>query len=213
MHSRNSNTPDEDAPMDTAAPTGTPRQAWDGVRTSVPGDDPAARPMWKGTLIYSAPGGREECFAVGPDGFIWSYGMNQAGADGRLISTGLAGEVFDVGHGGDGRLFVAVGRDAILEYVAETGGPDPRWTAPRKVVFQASGAELLIEKVMAHHHAGNLFVGVVLKVVEPDGAEHCCLWDGVWSGSALVLANAPVDWSRGNTFWLQRIADEGIRLS
>jgi hypothetical protein len=108
--------------------------------------------------------------------------VNQTGAQGRLISTGLAGEAFDVGHGRDGRLFVAAGQGATLEYVAETGGPDPRWTAPRRVVFQANGAELLIEKIMTHHHAGNLFVGAVLKVVEPDGAEHCSC--GTASGPA-----------------------------
>lgn len=214
MDSRNSNTPDKDSTMDIAPASADPsRQAWEGFRTSVPGDDSATRRMWKGTVLYSAPGGREECFAIGPDGYIWSYAVHEAGADGRLISTGVCGEAFGVGHRGDGRLFVAAGRHATLEYATETGGPQPRWTSPRQVVFQANGADLTIEKIMTHHHAGNLFVGVVLKVVEIDGTEHCCLWDGIWSGGSLVLANAPVDWARGNTFWLQRIADEGILLS
>ena len=193
-------------------PVQSPRQPWGGPRATQPASYPVPT-MWKGTVIQVTPEGYDESFAVGPDGFVWSYQTQhrEQGA-GRLTSTGLQAETFGVGRAGDGQLVVVAAEGAVLRLVAEAGDGRNRWSAPREVRFPFAGEGVRIEKVLTQAWAGQLYFAIVVRVVGADGRDLCFLWDATWDGDALEFAETPVDWTHGNAFWLEQLAHEGISI-
>lgn len=210
-NSSDSSDTNQEIPAMDAAITENRPQPWVGVRAPQPDAYPV-KTMWKGTVLQPRIDGAEESFAIGPDGFVWSYVKSHDGQSaGRLISTGLQANVFAVGRGSDGRLLV-VGADGLhLRFVTETGEPSgSRWSAPTAVAFPMNRNGMEIARIFTQMRGGKLFVGLLVSVVEADGTEHCCLWDGLWTEGLLALAPTPVDWAKGNAFWLARMAEEGI---
>lgn len=192
------------------------RQRWAGVMSPQP-EAEAARTLWRGTLLHTTPEGREESFAIGPDGFVWSYGTgNGAGESaqgaGRLIGTGLPAQVFSVGQSGNGPLVVLGGDGACLRHVHEAG-TGARWSAPRDVVLPIAAAGVQIERILSQDWGMELHFAVLLRMTDVTGRVSAFLWDALWTGETLAFAPAPVEWDSGNAFWLHRLANEGVVLS
>lgn len=189
------------------------RQPWYGVRTSRKGDYPVSS-MWKGTVLQVTPDGREESFAIGPDGYVWSYQTGQTGSGaGRLLGTGLQADAFAVGRAGNGRLVVLAAQDDVLRFVVEAGVGASRWSAPREARLPVSGDAMRIERIFAQPAGSQLFFAMLVRMADAQGRELCFLWDATWDGEGLAFSDTPVDWARGNVFWLERLAEEGIAIN
>ncbi|MEP6826238.1 MAG: hypothetical protein ABI919_15645, partial [Ramlibacter sp.] len=130
-------------------PAQSNRQHWNGVRTSKTSDYPVAS-MWKGTILQVTPLGYEESFAIGPDGFVWSYQTGQtAPGAGRLLGTGLEADAFAVGRSRDGQLVVLAAEDETLRFVVEVGEGASRWSEPSEARLPFRGTAVRIERVFA----------------------------------------------------------------
>ncbi len=187
-------------------------QPWIGARTPQP-DAYAGKSMWRGTVVLEQPGGPDESFAIGPDGFVWHCEFTRDGeCSGRLRSTGLQGELFAVGRTGTGQRLVVAAGGGVLCHVAHMQGADGAhgWSAPVEAALPR-GMDT-VERLVTQTHFGHLFVGMVLRTASADGAHHHCFWDAMWTDGTLVIAHSPVDAKRGNVVWLERLAQEGIVL-
>jgi len=190
------------------------RQPWNGVRTSRTSDYPAAS-MWRGTVLQVTPQGYEESFAIGPDGYVWSYQTGQTAGPGagRLLGTGLEADAFAVGRARDGQLVVLAAEDDTLRFVVEVGEGASRWSEPREARLPVRGNAMRIERVFAEPWGGELYFAMLVRMADANGRELCFLWDATWNGQSLVFSRAPVDWAHGNVFWLERMAEEGIAIN
>lgn len=192
------------ATQETNAPA-----AWTGTPASY-----AAYPvksMWQGTVLETNSEGIEECFAIGPDGYIWSYETGTPGQPaGRLISTGLKGKAFALGKAGDGSLVVFAIHGRNLRFVHEMGEGKQRWSAPHEVVFPDLPGAMRVTKVVTQSRATNLFVCMLVRHLHVDGTESTRMWDAVWVGNGLVLAQTPAELGKGNSFWMDLLGPEDL---
>ena len=184
------------------------QQPWNGFRLSQPDASPV-RGMWKHTTLVTNTDGNRECFAIGPDGFVWSYetGDEVQGA-GRLISTGVSGSVFGLGVTGAGLLVVLAVQGNELSFVMETYDANKRWSDPVTVAFPGAPSGLMVEKVITQTRGDNLFIGFLVRLQDSRGDMARCLWEAVWASDAPVLARAPVALACGHAFWLDQLANE-----
>jgi hypothetical protein len=197
--------------MQTAMNTNrhTRHQPWNGFRMSQPDASPV-RGMWKHTVLVTNTDGNRECFAIGPDGFVWSYETGDEGQGaGRLISTGLSGSVFGLGVTGSGLLVVLAVEGNELSCVMETYDANQRWSDPVTVAFAGTPPGFMVEKVITQTRGDNLFIGFVVWTEGASGEMVRCLWEAVWAAQAPVLARAPVALACGHAFWLDQLAGEG----
>lgn len=197
--------------MQTATNTSrhTRHQPWNGFRMSQPDASPV-RGMWKHTTLVTNTDGNRECFAIGPDGFVWSYetGNDGQGA-GRLISTGLSGSIFGLGVTGSGLLVVLAVEGNELSCVMETYDADKRWSDAVTVTFPGEPSGMVVEKVITQTRGDNLFIGFVVRLPDGRGEMVRCLWEAVWASEAPVLGRAPVALACGHAFWLDQLGADG----
>ncbi|MBC7435728.1 MAG: hypothetical protein H7332_06620, partial [Bdellovibrionales bacterium] len=181
------------------------QQPWNGFRTSQVDASPV-RGMWKHTTLVTNAEGNRECFAIGPDGFVWSYETGDEGQGaGRLISTGLSGEIFGLGVTGAGLLVVLAVKGTQLSCVMETYDPEQRWSDAVTVSFAGASASMEVEKIITQTRGTNLFIGFVVRLPGTLDVMVRCLWEAVWAGQGPVLARAPVSLASGYAFWQDQL--------
>lgn len=194
--------------MQAASHTLAPRttyQAWGGFR-SPQADTYPVKSMWKGTVLVTNADGNRECFAIGPDGFIWSYETGGDGQSaGRLVSTGLSGDVFGLGVTGGGLMVVLAVEGDELRCVMETYDKAQRWSEPVSLFFPGAADGLHVEKVITQTRGDNLFLGFIVLQQLANGSTVRRLWEAVWAGTQPVLAAAPVAMACGHAFWLDQL--------
>ncbi len=213
---RNSRNYTEPSIMNTASHTATPRstyQAWGGFREPQDGAYPV-KSMWKGTVLVTNADGNQECFAIGPDGYVWSYetGVEGQGA-GRLVSTGVEGDTFGLGVTGGGLLVVLAVGGGVLRCAMETYDVAQRWSEPVDVIFPARNDRVQVEKVITQTRGDNLFIGFIVRVTDESGVDTLRLWEAVWAGTRPVLAAAPVAMACGHAFWTDQLDGHGDSMS
>ncbi|RYF38598.1 MAG: hypothetical protein EOO25_16825 [Comamonadaceae bacterium] len=118
-----------------------------------------------------------------------------------------------MGRAGDGRLVVVAAEDDVLRFVVEEGEGASRWSAPREARLPVSGDAMRIERIFSQLAGRQLFFGMLVRMADAHGRELCFLWDATWDGEGLAFSETPVDWARGNVFWLERLAEEGIAIN
>ena len=208
---RNSRSFNLENTMQTATNSLAPRstyQAWGGFRSPQPDVYPV-KSMWKDTVLVSNSEGNQECFAIGPDGFIWSF--ETGGADhsaGRLVSTGLSGTTFGLGAASGGLLVVLAAEGDNVSCVMETYEVSQRWSAPFELSFPGQPDGMTVEKVITQTRGDNLFLGFIVLPEQADGSTVRRLWEGVWAGTRPVLAAAPVALPCGHAFWLDLLYEQ-----
>jgi len=194
--------------MQTATNTLAPRstyQAWGGFR-SPQTDAYPVKSMWKDTVLVTNADGHRECFAIGPDGFIWSFETGDAGhSAGRLVSTGLSGNTFGLGVASGGLLVVLAVEANKLSCVMETYEASQRWSTPVGLSFPGQSDGMMVEKVITQTRGDNLFLGFIVLQQLADGTTVRRLWEAVWAGTQPVLAAAPVAMACGHAFWLDKL--------
>jgi hypothetical protein len=194
--------------MQTAMYTLEPRstyQAWGGFRSVQPDAYPA-RSMWKDTVLVTNSDGRKECFAIGPDGFIWSFETGDAEhSAGRLVSTGLSGATFGLGVAGDGLMVVLAAEGNQVTCVMETYEDSQRWSPPVVIDFSGRPEGMTVDKVITQTRGDNLFIGFIMSQELDDGRTERRLWEAVWAGTRPVLAAAPVAIACGHAFWQDKL--------
>ncbi len=201
--------------MYTASNSSTPRstyQAWGGFRE--PQADYPVKSMWKGTMLVTNADGNQECFAIGPDGYVWSYetGAEGQGA-GRLVSTGVEAGVFGLGVTGGGLLVVLAVESGVLRCVMETYDAAQRWSEPVQVEFPVRRDRIVVEKVITQTRGDNLFIGFIVCVTDDYGTVSRRLWEAVWAGTRPVLAAAPVAMACGQAFWTDQLDANGDSMN
>jgi len=191
----------------------TTYQAWGGFREPQ-ADAYPVKSMWKGTMLVTNADGNQECFAIGPDGYVWSYetGAEGQGA-GRLVSTGVEAGAFGLGVTGGGLMVVLAVGGGVLRCVMETYDAAQRWSAPVDVVFPAQRDHIDVEKVITQTRGDNLFIGFIVKVTDDYGTVTRRLWEAVWAGTHPVLAAAPVALACGHAFWTNQLEVNGDSTS
>ena len=188
-------------------------QVWGGFRAPQPGAYPV-KSMWKDTVLVTNADGNEECFAIGPDGYVWSYETGRPGQSaGRLISTGLQASAFGLGVTGPGLLVVLAVEGNMLRCVMETYDAAHRWSAPLSVAFPGQELAPDVEKVITQTRGENLFIGFIIRLRNGDGSVSRYLWEAVWAGTGPVLATAPVTLARGHAFWQDQLASPGMEMN
>ncbi len=195
--------------MHAASSLSTPRstyQAWGGFREPQ-ADAYPVKSMWKGTTLVTNGEGNRECFAIGPDGYVWSYEIGTAEQSaGRLVSTGLAGDAFGLGVTGGGMLVAMATEGNLLRCVMELYDAEQRWSAPLEIAFPAHAEETVVEKVITQTRGDNLFIGFIVCQLADDGTMSRRLWEAVWAGTRPVLAAAPVSLACGQAFWANHLS-------
>jgi hypothetical protein len=180
-------------------------QAWGGFRSVQPDVWPT-RGMWKDTVLVTNSEGRTECFAIGPDGFVWSFEMGDADhGTGRLVSTGLSGATFSLGVAGDGLLVVLAAEGNKVSCAMEMYEDSQRWSAPVAIDFPGQPEGMTVDKVITQTRGDNLFIGFIMSQQMADGSTQRRLWEAVWAGTRPVLAAGPVAMACGHAFWLDKL--------
>ncbi len=189
-------------------------QAWGGFRTTSPDAYPGSG-MWKDTVLVTNAEGCEECFAIGPDGYVWSYevgGTGGAGA-GRLVSTGVTGDCFGLGVMSGGLLAVLAVNGCELQFTMETYDATQRWSEPVELAFAGRDGSFSVERIITQTRGDNLFIGFVVHEPDARGEMQHLLWEAVWAGDRPVLASAPVAIACGHAFWGSQLASGGKRVA
>ncbi len=208
----------------------------DDVTTQAPVADktPASR-MWSGLTVSRNAQGQDEAFAIGPDGYVWSYITSPAGhTAGRLISTGLEASSFALAKLARHRKLVIGVQGASLSWVAETGEAQPRWHAPVQVGFAGLEDAQKISQVHTLERDDEVLVGVLVHYVPGSqrddgkrGAQRNVklsakqdapqFWVAKWTGDNLYFMDNPValDGSSpiGNEFLFSGLATTNVRQS
>jgi hypothetical protein len=166
----------------------------------------ASRSMWKGTVVKADSSGQQEAFSIGPDGFVWSYGLDPvAGCTGMLTSTGLLASTFALADLGQGRTLVVAADGTRLHYVTETDDAQQRWSSPTVVEFAGSQTAVAIERILTHQRHDHLFIGVTTRHLDAIGQDRFQFWDSVWGPDGLQFCHAPVALDASNHHWLDQL--------
>jgi hypothetical protein len=189
-------------------------QAWGGFRTTSPDAYPGSG-MWKDTVLVTNAEGAEECFAIGPDGYVWSYEIGGAAGEGagRLVSTGVSGECFGLGVIAGGLFAVLAMNGPALQFTLETYEGADRWAPPAELSFPARGSQFTVERIITQSRGDNLFLGFIVREPDARGVEQRLLWEAVWAGDRPVLASAPVALACGHAFWGSQLSSGGKRVA
>jgi hypothetical protein len=150
--------------------------------------------LWRKTMVLSNAQGQDEAFSIGPDGYVWHYVMGQGrvGA-GRLLSTGLAANVFTAAALPDGRrlLMGAQGLEVscCAEQPRELGGG---WATPQRASLRLDPRTEAIERVSVRPMTTRIWLEVVTTRAGADGASVRELWQGAWRDERAVFASQPI---------------------
>ncbi len=167
---------------------------------------PPTLPVWTAMTVARNALGYDEAFAIGPDGYVWSYLTNVGGnsgaqptqpaespPDGRLISTGLAAQRFVLAKLAQGRTLLVGALGTALEFVQETGEPEPRWHAPVAIVFEGLADAVAIEGLHALERDDDVLIGVLARYASRRGPDAHHFWVGKWTGQGVFFRSTPVD--------------------
>ncbi len=120
-------------------------------------------PLWRCLTLSRNAQGQDEAFAIGPDGYVWSYLTSSVGhTTGRLISTGLEASGFATAKLANNRKLVIGMQGANFLCVTETGQAQPRWSAPVKVNFDGLRGARSISQVHALERGDEVLIGVLV---------------------------------------------------
>lgn len=163
-------------------------------------------PVWTAMTVARNALGHHEAFAIGPDGYVWSYLTNLGGnseaqaaqpaesqPDGRLVSTGLAAQRFVLAKLARGRTLVVGALGAALEFVQETGESEPRWHAPVAIPFEGLTDAVAIEGLHALERDDDVLIGVLARYASRKGPDAHHFWVGKWTGQGVFFRSIPVD--------------------
>jgi hypothetical protein len=152
-----------------------------------------AKSIWTATALLRRGPHKQEAYAVGPDGFVWSHETTHEGqATGRLISTGLKAHRFAVGLLPNRRALVVGVQGNTACYVLETGSTAPRWEHPSPLV--CAGLRKATELVEVHtlEREGELLIGFLARRERIFGPDSYQFWVGAWTGDNVEFRRAPV---------------------
>ncbi len=166
-------------------------------------------PIWKGLMVNRNADAQDEAFAIGPDGFVWSYLVDaNQGAAGRLVSTGLTATHFALINPENGpRVLVAVTHNRLC-FMQESLALGQFWRSPQMVAFIGLQDAQSITELHSIVLKGHYLVGVLAVHHTPTGLDAYRFWVAKWTGQALQFRSSPValDGSDplGNQFLLHR---------
>jgi hypothetical protein len=166
----------------------------DGVITQAPtAYKPSASRLWCGLTVSRNAQGQDEAFAIGPDGYVWSYLTSPAGhTTGRLISTGLQAHSFALAKLARHRKLLIGAQGASLSWVVETGEAQPRWHEPVSVSFEGLQSAQSISQVHALERDDEILVGVLAHYALGAKRNIAKFWVGKWTGDNLYFMDNPV---------------------
>lgn len=149
--------------------------------------------VWRGLTVSRNVQGQDEAFAIGPDGYVWSYLTSAAGhSAGRLISTGLEASSFALAKLARNRKLVIGVQGATLSWVVETGEPQPRWHAPVNVAFAGLQGAQSISQVHTLERDDEVLVGILAQYPRGTKLGIGQFWVGKWTGDSLYFMDTPV---------------------
>jgi hypothetical protein len=149
--------------------------------------------VWRGLTVSRNAQGQAEAFALGPDGFVWSYLTNPAGyTEGRLISTGLEAHSFAVAKLARHRKLVVGVQGTTLSWVTETGESQPRWHEPAAVKFDGLQGAQSISQVHALERDDEVLIGVLVHYPRGTKLGVTQFWVSKWTGDNLYFMDTPV---------------------
>jgi hypothetical protein len=170
------------AEADTAAPPVSPSVA----KTT-------GLPMWKGTVLARNAKGYEDAYAIGLDGYVWTYRIDGVtGQTGRLMCTWLKAHTFALASSSSGRALLVGGRNCTLSYVQELGDSNIWWTRPVTVDLPAGMSQCLrIENIRARSANGTLYVVVDTRHAGTGGECLVQTWESVWDCQGMNVQPSP----------------------
>jgi hypothetical protein len=194
-------------------------QSGDDVTTQAPvADTASASRVWRGLTVSRNAQGQSEAFAIGPDGYVWSYLTSPAGhTAGRLISTGLEARSFALAKLARNRKLVIGAQGASLSWVTETGEAQPRWYEPVKVDFEGLEGVQSISQVHTLERDDEVLVGVLAHYARGTRREKLKFWVGKWTGDSLYFMDNPISLDGsdpiGNEFLFDGMATANVPQS
>ena len=184
------------------------------LNTELPQQSSAyAPPVWKGLTICHNRDGCDEAFAIGPDGYVWSYLTDaENGRSGRLLCTGLEGLHFVLVTPTAGcRLLFAAG-SSTLRMAIESSGSEPRWQKSQPVAFSGLQNAVAIAELHTLELNGHALIGVLAVHQNHGDLDSYHFWVAKWTGEQLQWRKTPVvlDGSDtlGNHFIMNRKSPE-----
>ncbi len=128
--------------------------------------------VWKDTVILTQDGRFLMALAIGPDGRVWSYRESHPCDDRPAMRcTNLYADTIAVGFDNVGRAVVFAAKGLELDFSVCTNVERMRWSDPYAANLPAVSQATSIEQVYADNDQGELQVGVMFRLRNPDGAE------------------------------------------
>ena len=178
--------------------------------TSAPPPRAAHGPsIWKELTINRNADAQDEAFAIGPDGFVWSYLLDaNQGAAGRLVSTGLTATHFALINPENGpRVLVAVDNNKLC-FMQESLELGQFWRCAQAVTFTGLKDAQTISELHSITVNGHALIGVLAVHHTPSGLDAYRFWVAKWTGQNLQFRSSPVALDGtdplGNQFLLHR---------
>ena len=150
-------------------------------------------PMWRGTVLSLNDRGYEDAYAIGLDGYVWTYQIDGAtGRTGRLICTWLKASTFALATLPGGRALLVGGDNGTLYYVQENGSSNIWWTRPVAVSLPVGVLQSLgISNIIARWVKGVLYVVVDTRHQGMGGELVVQSWESIWECRDMTVVPSP----------------------
>ncbi len=178
---------------------------------------------WQGTVVIQSDG-REDSFAIGPDGCVWNF-VRQQGIQPQLLPTGLKANSFAVARDEQGRLVVFAAHGLHLQ--ASVQQPEAAkylqnhwhtqasslWSKPMALHLPSVPHAVSIARVSCEGKGAYLHVGALLVCQRERMAEHFELAASRWPQDGVQLQHIRSSHHAWSNSWhellreLRRLAD------